>query len=366
MALFLPALHGGGAERITLNLARGLQADHAEVDLVLASEAGAYRDAVPAGVRAVHLGAHRTATALPALVRYLRRRRPAALLSALNHANVVAVAAARLAGYRRPVLVAEHNEVYPFEPLTVGRRAWLRTIRAVYHRASAVIAVSEGVRRSLAVKAGVREQHIQVIYNPVITPELQHAAAEEPDHPFLHGVGPPIVLGVGRLTRQKNFPNLLRAFARLRARRDARLIVLGEGAERQALESLAVELGIAGDVSLPGFVTNPYGFLRAASVFVSSSDWEGLPTVLIEALAVGTPVVATDCPSGPDEILGHGAHGTLVPMRDSDALADAIDAVLERGASFDVDPAWLQRFTVEHATRAYARALGLDPTERPS
>jgi glycosyltransferase involved in cell wall biosynthesis len=367
VALFLPALHGGGAERITLNLAQGLEARWADVDLVLATDAGEYRGAVPAKVRTVDLRARRTATSVVALARYLHEVRPAALLSALNHANVVAVAAAHVAGFRRPVLVAEHNEVYPFEPLTLPRRAWLATLRAAYHRATRVIVVSEGVKRSLEKKAGVRADHVEVIYNPVITPELERAAdAERPDHPFLRDRCAPVVLGVGRLTRQKNFANLLRAFALLRARRDARLIVLGEGEERARLEALADELGIRADVSLPGFVSNPYAFLRAASVFASSSDWEGLPTVLIEALAVGTPVVATDCPSGPDEILGHGAHGTLVPPRDSAALADAIDVVLSRDATAEIDPGWLQRFTVDHATRAYAKALGLRGAERPT
>jgi len=162
----------------------------------------------------------------------------------------------------------------------------------------------------------------------VVTPDLFRRADEPVEHPWLQPGQPPVLLGVGRLTRQKNFPNLIRAFARVRTQQPSRLMILGEGEDRSALETLIAELGLQGEVSLPGFVQNPYAYMKRAAMFVLSSDWEGLPTVLIEALALGTPVVSTNCPSGPMEILRGGVLGRLVPMQDAEALAQAITASL--------------------------------------
>jgi len=183
VALFLPNLGGGGAERITVNLARGLAEHGHAVDLVAASAEGAFVSRLPAGVRLVGLGARRTATALLPLARYLRSVRPSALLSALNHANVVAVAAARLARFDGPVWVAEHNELFPRDRLTPSLRAFLALLGWTYSRATGVIAVSHGVRQSLERMAGVPPERVRVIYNPVIVPELTEQAKEAPDHP---------------------------------------------------------------------------------------------------------------------------------------------------------------------------------------
>lgn len=364
-ALFLPGLHGGGAERVTLNLARGLLEEGYQVDLVLARASGPYMDALPVGVRTVDLAARRTAGALGALSRYLREQQPDAMVSALNHANVIAVWAARLARYRRPVLVAEHNELHDVDFGNARGRALLLAMRWAYPRATRIVVVSEGVKTSLLRRLPLRPDGVQVIYNPVILPEHAAAAREAPDHPFFADGGPPVILGIGRLTRQKNFPLLIRAFARLRRHRAARLVILGEGELRSELEHLVDQAGLSQDVSLPGFVKNPYAFLGAADVFALSSDWEGLPTVLIEALAAGCAVVATDCPSGPEEILQEGKLGQLVPMGDEAALAAAIEVALtNRGRAPDARD--LDRFTLRVAARTYAEAMGFrPPTDAP-
>lgn len=361
VGLFLPTLGGGGAERVTLNLARGLLAAGVDVDLVAASAKGAYKDTVPEGARLVDLGAGRVLSSFPSLRRYLRSERPTAFLSALNHANVMALWAARAAGYPGRVVVVEHNDV-----LEAGRGSvvegrvlpWL--MRRTYPRAGAVVAVSEGVKRSLVVGVGLPAAKVEVIYNPVLTEATARAAKEPAEHEFFERRGVPVVVGVGRLTRQKNFANLLRAFAELRATTEASLIVLGEGEERPALERLAAELGVASDVSMPGFVANPHAFLARADLFVLSSDFEGLPTVLIEALAAGGKVVSTDCPSGPSEILDGGRYGALVPVGDSSALAQAMAQALGR-PSPELG-GWLEQFGLVHATRAYMTALGVRGT----
>ena len=357
VALFLPTLGGGGAERVTLNLARGLVERGYRVDLVLGKAVGAYLNGVPDGVRLVALGARRLLTTPWALSRYLVRDRPRTVLSAMNDANVVALTAAWLARYRGPVVAAEHNQLYSDGRLTPLRRAFIAAMRLTYPRAHRVVAVSHGVKDSLTTTAHIDPRHIDVIYNPVITPQLHQATQATPDHPWFQGPDP-ILLGIGRLTRQKNFPNLLHAFAHVRTQRPAKLIILGEGEDREALTHLVHQLHLTNHVDLPGFAPNPYAYLAHAHLFALSSDWEGLPTVLIEALATHTPVVSTDCPSGPREILDHGRHGELVPMNDPTALAQAILRTLDKPRT-PTDPTWLDQFTLHTATTHYARTLGL-------
>ncbi len=358
VGLYLPNLLGGGAERVTLHLAEGLLDEGLEVDLVLATAAGPLLDSVPSRVEVVDLGAPRTLASLPALARYLRRRRPDAFLSALNHANIVAVWAARLARYRAPLVVAEHNDPAAGGRATRRERRFRVLMRRAYPYAHRVVAVSRGVKDGLVDWVGLAPDSVRVIYNPVLTPAVCAAMEERPAHPFF-GAGR-VVVGVGRLTRQKNFPNLLRAFARVRQRGDVRLILLGEGEERDALSRQVEALGLEEAVSMPGFVTNPYAYLATADLFVLSSDWEGLPTVLIEALAAGAAVVSTDCRSGPREILDGGRYGELVPVDDSEALAGAMLRALEKGRPAGVDRAWLEPFTLRFATSQYRSVLGLD------
>jgi glycosyltransferase involved in cell wall biosynthesis len=175
---------------------------------------------------------------------------------------------------------------------------------------------------------GIPRNLIQVIYNPVITPDLRINSQMPLEHPWFNLGEPPVILAVGSLTAQKDFPTLLKAFVQLRKIRNARLLILGEGEERTAIEALVKQLGLEQDVSLPGFVVNPYPYMFRAPVFVLSSKWEGLPTVVIEALFCGTLIVSTDCPSGPREILQDGQYGQLVPVGDSVNMAQAIENVL--------------------------------------
>jgi glycosyltransferase involved in cell wall biosynthesis len=264
------------------------------------------------------------------LARYLRRERPRALIACADGANVVALWAKRLAGGPTRVLISTHTNLSENARRASQARGRLMPhfARRFYHWADDLIAVSEGVAADLAETARLDRQRIRVIYNPVDTSSIIERAKEPLAHPWFGAAEAPVILSAGRLTRQKDFPTLLRAFAVVRERRGARLMILGEGEDRAALEALALELGCAADVSLPGFVTNPYPFLAAARLFVLSSAWEGFGNVLIEALALGTPVVATDCPFGPREILEGGRLGRLVPVGDVEALADAMAASL--------------------------------------
>jgi glycosyltransferase involved in cell wall biosynthesis len=354
IAFYLPTLTGGGAERVIVNLARGIHERGLPVDLVVARTEGELVDQVPDGVRLVDLGGRRVLRSLGALAGYLRRERPRALIASMSHANVVAIWAGRLAGQGTRVIATVHNTMSQSTP-DQGRLAatlWPRLLRTFYPWADAVVAVSRGAADDLARSVGVPRERVHVVYNPVITPATWAQAQRAPEHPWFVPGGPPVVLGVGRLTRQKDFATLLRAFADVRRCRTARLLILGEGEERSRLETLAAELGISDDVSLPGFRDDAVSCMAGSALFVLSSAWEGLPTVLIEALATGTPVVSTDCPSGPREILQEGRLGALVPVGDASALAAAMLASLERPRR-GVPPDSLAPFTMEAAVNHY-------------
>jgi glycosyltransferase involved in cell wall biosynthesis len=354
VALFLPTLTGGGAQRIALNLAQGFVDSGVPTHLVAVNGVGELAGRVPAGVRLVDLKRSRVILGLLPLVSYLRREQPAALISFLDHAGIVALWARRLSGTSTRVICTVHNALTTAAPTSSNLRSRIMPLflRVFYPSADEVVAVSEGVAHELSKATGFPLKRIRVIYNPVITDDLLSARTRTPPHPWLTDGGPPVVLGVGRLTRQKDFESLIRAFAQVRQHQRARLLILGEGPERPALEALIRQLGLESEVSLPGFLPGAHECMAKAAVFVLSSIWEGLPTVLIEALAVGTRVVSTDCPSGPREILRGGELGRLVPPGDLAALIAGIQAALgdaSRGVPLD----HLKEFTREVAVRAY-------------
>jgi glycosyltransferase involved in cell wall biosynthesis len=354
VALFLADLHGGGAERMMVVLANGLADRGVRVDLVLADARGPYLREVKPAVRTIALGGGGVARNLPALVGYLRRERPQVLVSTLPHASVVALVARSLSGGRLPVVIREANT--PQErPLTWSSpksrlAAWL--MQRWYRRADGVIAVSAGVADAVEQVMGVPREKIATLYNPVVTPEMHDLASEDPRHPWLEDEVP-VVLAVGSLTPRKDYPTLVRAFAQLRARMPARLLVLGEGPERPRIEALATELGVASELELLGFRDNPYAYMARADVFAASSRLEGLPGALVQALACGCPAVATDCPSGPAEVLEGGALGELVPVGDANAMADALERTLRNPPDRARLRASMQKYDADLVIDAY-------------
>ena len=341
LALFLPGLYEGGAERIILNLAKGIAAQGHAVDLVLARAEGPYMGQIPDSVRLVDLKAARVLSSVPALIRYIKREQPTAMLSAL-FTNIIALWARRLAGSPTRVVISEHNTLSS----VVGnqndlRWQWYPRLAGwCYPWADRIVAVSKGIADDLAETTTIPRDRIQVIYNPVITSDLREKSEEALDHPWFRTGEPPVILAVGRLTAQKAFDVLIRAFACVRKKRPARLLVLGEGELRPRLQALIRDLGLEQDVSLAGFVQNPYPYMAHASVLALSSRWEGLPTVLIEALYLGTPIVATDCAKGTREILMDGHYGRLVPVDAPGALADAIEASLDTRSTQPPSESW--------------------------
>jgi glycosyltransferase involved in cell wall biosynthesis len=359
IAIFLPSLTGGGAERVMLNLATGMADLGFNIDLVLAKAEGQYLSQVSKHINVIDLDSPRTLQSLPKLIRYLKRAKPKALISAIEHTNILAIWAKKLSGVATKVIISEHN---PPSMLKHATQATVKKLGAIklamrlsYPMADQIIAVSQGVADDL--ETLVAKDKVQVIHNPVLRKEMFQKAKEPLDHPWFTSGEPPVILAIGRLEKQKDFPNLIGAFAQLRQQQPVRLLILGEGQERPALESLIAELGLQKDVSLHGFDSNPYRYIQHCSVFVMSSVMEGLPTVLIEAMALGSRLVSTDCESGPREILADGKYGILVPIQDSTALAKAIKESLKASPS-KASQEVLKPYTYETAVHSYLQVAG--------
>lgn len=333
LALFLPLLEGGGAERVMLTLAETFVHKGLNVDLVLvdAHHPKSVRlHQVPSGVNIVDLKASGAIHSLLPLTRYLRQQRPFGLLATLNHANIVAIWAKYLSLTDTNVVVRVAN-AFATEG---GLKAWQRDAiphplgRIFYPCANAVVALAEDMAQNLIDVLHVPKKVLHVIYNPVMTVRIDELSRYPITHRWFDS-GECVLLAVGRLESQKDYPTLLHAFKQVLAHRPAQLLILGEGSKRAELVSLIQEIGLIDHVELLGFVENPYPYMRQASAFVLSSIFEGFPNVLVEAMACGCPVVSTNCPSGPSEILQNGEYGKLVPIGDSTELANAIIAILD-------------------------------------
>ncbi len=332
IALFIPTLGGGGAERVTIALARGFADRGYRVSFVVANATGILANEVPLNVTVVDLKVGRVLLAVKQLPDWLKKERPDILISSQGHANIAAFVSNKLAGTPSRLIVREVSTPSVNLSHLTGWNAWFwRVITGyVYERADVVVAVSHGVAEDLRAYVARGLPNLRVIYNPVLVDDIDNKANEKVEHPwFQPGHSIPVVLAVGRLTEAKNYPLLINAFSLLLKQQPARLIILGEGEQRPMLEKLINTLGIVDDVSMPGFDSNPFKYMARASVYVMSSDWEGLPGALIQALHLCGNVVSTDCPSGPREILANGLYGALVPVNDANALADAIKLKLE-------------------------------------
>ena len=325
IALFVRTLGEGGIPSVMLTLAEGLADRGFEVDLLIFNRDGAVGRPIPGNVRLVDLKIPRLAVGLPALARYLATARPDLLIAASWDATLLALLSRRFLRSGVRTWVRQDN-LFTMQLKHAGGkgRVVLKLVERLLPAADTVIAVSDGVAGDLKRRVPRGAGTVRVVPNPVHHDRIAADAEMPVDHPWFDGGDVPVILSVGRLVAQKDFPTLVRAFALVLKSARARLVILGSGRERDALTALAHELGIAPAVDLPGFVLNPFAWMAKARVFAVSSIYEGLSMVLVEAMACGTPVVSTDCPHGPAEVLGDGRWGRLVPVGDAGALADAI------------------------------------------
>ncbi len=293
------------------------------------------------------------------LFRYVERSRPNAVVSFLNQSNLVLLLLAPFLRERTRFIVNVRNHITT--SARHGKSKWMRStprlMKRFFPRADLVLAPSHGVADDVQGITGIAADKFRVIYNPVFRPEITGLSREVPSHPWMSDSDVPVIIAAGKLKPQKDFETLLRAFALVRSRREVRLMILGQGPKQQALLDLAEQLGIKDDFHLQGHVKNPYSYFRCAAVFVLSSAWEGLPNVLIEAMACGCPVVSTDCPSGPFEILDEGRVGKLVPVGNPEKMAAAIAETLDSPPAAKVMIERARFFSFENSVAGYEAVL---------
>jgi glycosyltransferase involved in cell wall biosynthesis len=369
LMIFRPNLADGGADRVTVTLLKYLDLRRFDPTLVLMRKEGQMLGHVPKAVRVLELGSRRLRGAWPALTRLVRAESPDVLVSTSSGGNLVVSLAQWLSGHRCRLVLSERTM---FSMARKERIPWTVPIGAVkrflYRRAHLVMAVSQGVADDLVQVLRLPRSLVRVVYNPIVDESLLDQAEQPLAHPWFED-GVPVVLAAGRLITQKDYPTLLEAFGQVRRSRPARLMILGEGVLRPALEALVKEMGMEQDVQLPGFVINPFPYMKRCTVFVLSSKFEGLPGVLIQAMACGAPVISTDCPSGPAEIIEPGRSGLLVPVGNADSLAREIEHLLADPQRRETLAREGQRrahdFNVQTMVAQYEAALSGDEVRSP-
>jgi len=354
LAFLLPDMGGGGAERVALTLIKHLIAEGHSVDLVLMQARGELLPLLPPQVNVINLGAGRIRDAVWPIAEYLARAKPAAMQISMWPLTVAGVVARMLARADTRIVVSDHAAL---SKEYAGRGFWHRqmlkwSMRLFYPRADARVVVAAATANDLSQLSGLAQGTFEVVHNPV---EVPGWSTVDPDVERMWGSARYRILNVGRLDPQKNQELLLESFARVATSHDAKLIILGEGTLRQQLEQRATELGIADRVIMPGFRLEPAPFYRSANLFVLSSDFEGYPLVLIEAMHCGLSVASTDCPTGPGEILNGGEFGNFAPCGDSLKLAEAMAAALDH----PTDPEKLKRRAQNLSAQAADRYLQL-------
>lgn len=364
ISIILPNFAAGGAERVAIYIANEFYLKEIKVEFVLLNAIGDLLPLVEAGIPVYDLQAQRIRDSIFPLSCYFRNSQPDAILVGLWPLTSAAILAWQLAGRTGRIFVQDHNNLSITCTKELGLSlSYLKLLlRCTYPLATGVMAVSEGVKRDLSTYGAFNDSRVKVIYNPVVRASAELFSSNPDERSQRWGSGCHFnILSVGTFKAQKNFPLLLQAFAMLPNSLNVKLTILGEGVLRPKLEALIKNLGISSKVSLPGFVLDPSPWFRTADLFVLSSSWEGLPTVMIEALQFGVPVVSTDCLSGPNEILDNGRYGRLVPVGDATALATAMQASLLESHDHDALRRRAQDFSVPRIADqylAYFRSMG--------
>ena len=355
IGIWIPHLRIGGAERVALNLAEALCNAGERVDVVVAEQGEGFSVPEVDGLQLVDLRTGSVAASPGALRRYMKEARPRAMISHLSRCNVVLLLAAAGLRGRPKTIVVEHAT--PSSATSLKGRVIQFLMRKLYPYADAVVAASDGNARDVESFVGLESGTVHKIYNPIVGPRIEAEAAGA-EHPWLGPDEPPLFTTLGRLNPVKDHRTLLQAFARVRANRVCRLLMMGPGPLKEELLALAQELGVAADVELGGFVDNPYGILAQADAFVLSSRNEALPTALVEALACGCPAASTDCKQGPREILLNGELGPLAEVGSPESLADAMERVLEQPVPRERLLERARDFTFANAAQGYQELIG--------
>jgi len=355
IAFFMPSLAGGGAERVILTLAEEFSRYNIKVYLVLVKHQGHYISQVPKNIKIINLNTNQFYVTQK-LSTFLKKYNPDVLLSAMDRPNIVAIWSKTLSRYKGKTIISVHTTTTRscYNKLSLKSLITPTLVKLFYNKSDLIIAVSKGVSDDLTKKLKIKNKII-TIYNPIDLKNIRLKSMETPSHPWLKNKETPILLGVGRLTKAKNFPLLIKATSLVIKKTPVRLIILGEGSDQAKINKLIKKLGLQQIISMPGFVKNPYSYMRRSSVFVLSSLWEGFGNVIVEALATSTPVVSTDCPNGPREILENGKYGTLVPIGDPYKMANAILSTIR--SSQKVTHLNIDKFESKHIAGLYISSI---------
>jgi glycosyltransferase involved in cell wall biosynthesis len=368
VGLFLSNFQGGGIQRVILTLAEGLLRQGCHVDLISVQANGPLKPEIPSGCNLIDLQVGHASWSLFKLASYLDSEKPSVVLSTQTHLNVIAVLARILSGWKGRLLLSEQITIdyaarYPnnWKDRLNPFLAWI-----FYRWADGIIVVSKGAAQHFGYSTHLSPKMVKVIYNPIVSEKLNNLSKIQPGHDWFNSTNAPVILAAGRLTRQKDFGTLIKAFSLIRSRvPGVKLIILGEGEELFKLLKLVKELKIETSVQFLGFQENPFAFMGHASLFVLSSRWEGFANVLVEAMACGTPVVSTDCPSGPSEILEAGKYGRLVPVGNPEALADAIFLELKDPHNKQLLMQRAEDFSIENILPQYIESMFPDQALYP-
>lgn len=357
VAIYLQSLEGGGAERAMVDLANGLRAEGLQTDFVVIRDEGPWRQLLSADVHLVAIRSRWALSGFVKLLHYLRWACPDVVVA--NGAAPIIFAMLTRWFTRRFIVIARipTNLSAGLSQVNLKWRIVRRVQAALLPRADAIITNSKGSSEDIARTLPAAADSVHTVHNPVVRASVTHEASQPVEHPWFHSPGTPIIMSAGRLEPPKDHATLLRAFALVARQTEVRLIVIGEGTERRNLVKLSHELGIAHRVDFPGFHRNPFAFMAKSRLFVLSSIHEGMPNVLIQAMACGTPVVSMDCPSGPREVLEDGRWGPLVPVGDVRALADAILATIDRPLPASSLTTRAAAFSAAVSIRAYVRLI---------
>ncbi|MGQ0698898.1 MAG: glycosyltransferase [Panacagrimonas sp.] len=360
VAFFLATSGHSGVDRLMRNLIPAVARRGYAVDQLKVQRHGPDLGDAP-GVRVIDLGSRHVYSSIPAVVHYLRRERPAVMLCDKDKVNRSAVIARWLAGSDARLVLRSGTTISVDLSHRGAFDRWMQrtSMARLYRGAHAVVVPSLAAAEDLSAYTGLPASLVHTVPSPVLPSAILEHAAPRPDHPWFAPGASPVILGVGELSPRKDFATLIRAFARGRAQRECRLVIVGRGGQLEPLRELAKQLGVGSDVDFPGFRTDPLSFMTHAAVFALCSRWEGMPVVLIEALGCGTPVVATDCPGGSRELLQDGRLGPLVPIGDDAALAAALEQLLSGPGDAAACRAAAAPYEIESATTAYLAAMGL-------
>lgn len=360
ITMMCPSLDGGWG-RVLANLANSFDEMDFNIHFAVDRDSGSFAQSLNPDIGIFQLRTTHRISGIPGFSRYVLRYRPEVIMTVIPRHTALALRVRHLSKVPARIYPSIHNSYgEKFKDLSPAKfSSRLKSIKKYYPLADGIVAVSEGVKASFCSLTGISPQSVVTIYNPVVDENLTERASAPLDHRWFRPDQPPVIIGAGRLEKHKNFPLLIKSFEIARKGTECRLMILGDGGELENLRTLAERSPFSGDISLMGYQKNPYAFMKRASLFVLSSSWEGLPTVLIEAMATGTPVVSTDCPSGPREILMDGEYGSLVPLNSPAELGDAILRTLQDPLSPEILQKRASQFSVRSSVDKYLRFFGL-------